>query len=89
MERKDLDGGGPIQAHFTWWSHLLSAVSQPVSVHWGAREGHVFQAKCRWSREMLQLRPGLTHSNANVMLVEAQISELMSLFLSFLGFYIL
>lgn len=38
---------------------------------------------------MLQSRPCLTHSNANVMLVEAQISELMSLFLSSLGFYIL
>lgn len=29
---------------------------------------------------MLQLRPGLTHSNANVMLLEAEISEIMSLF---------
>lgn len=56
------------------------AVSQPVSVQWGAWEGHVFQAKCRWSSEMLQLRPGLTHSNANVMLLEAEISEIMSLF---------
>lgn len=51
----------------------------------GPERGTSFKPSVDGAGEMLQLRPGLTHFNANVMLVEAQISELMRLFCLFGG----